>query len=233
MRVGQRIELPLDGRRHAFMVAGVWRDYAHQYGAIVMNADDARRLTGGLRATEAALWLAPGATVDQVARALRARLADPERFDVSTSGDIRARSLRIFDRSFAVTYLLEAVAIFVGLFGVGVGFSAQALARSREFGVLRHVGMTRRQIGTMLAFEGGLLGLLGAGVGLALGWGVAWVLVAVVNPQSFHWTMTLHMPWGLLAVSALALVAAAALTALASGRRAMAVGAVRAVREDW
>lgn len=233
MRVGQRIELPLDGRRHAFMVAGVWRDYAHQYGAIVMNADDARRLTGGLRATEAALWLAPGATVDQVARALRARLADPERFDVSTSGDIRARSLRIFDRSFAVTYLLEAVAIFVGLFGVGVGFSAQALARSREFGVLRHVGMTRRQIGMMLAFEGGLLGLLGAGVGLALGWGVAWVLVAVVNPQSFHWTMTLHMPWGLLAVSALALVAAAALTALASGRRTMAVGAVRAVREDW
>ena len=233
MAPGQHIELPLAGRWHAFVVAGIWRDYARQSGAIVIDAGDAYRMMGERRPTEAALWLAPDIDVAEAIAAIRVRLPDADRLAFRTPGDIRGLSLRIFDRSFAVTYLLEAVAIVIGLFGVGVGFGAQALARAREFGMLRHIGMTRGQIGAMLALEGAMLGALGGAVGLALGWGVALVLVTVVNPQSFHWTMTMHMPWGLLATALLALVAAASLTALASGRRAMSAGAVRAVREDW
>jgi putative ABC transport system permease protein len=55
----------------------------------------------------------------------------------------------------------------------------------------------------------------------------------VVNPQSFHWTMQLHLPWPLLSIVAAVLVAASVLTALASGRYALSGGPVRAVREDW
>jgi len=233
MAVGQRIELPLAGTWRAFVVAGIWRDYARQYGAIVVDAEDAYRMIGERRPAEAALWLAPDADAARVAQAIRERLPGADRIESRTPGEIRGASLRIFDRSFAVTYLLEAVAIVVGLFGVGVSFGAQALARSREFGMLRHIGLTRGQVGGMLALEGGLLGLLGGAVGLALGWGLALILVTIVNPQSFHWTMEMHMPWGPLAAALLALVAAASLTALASGRRAMSASAVRAVREDW
>ncbi|MER1967614.1 FtsX-like permease family protein [Castellaniella sp. GW247-6E4] len=233
MAVGQRIELPLEGSRYAFTVAGVWRDYARQYGAIVVDAEHAYRMMGERRPDEAALWLVPGVAVAQVAREIRERLPGADRIGIRTPGEIRRASLRIFDRSFAVTYLLEVVAIVVGLFGVGVSFGAQALARSREFGMLRHIGVTRGQIGAMLALEGALLGALGGAVGLALGGGIAWILVDIVNPQSFHWTMAMHMPWGLLATALAALIAAASLTALACGRRAMSAGAVRAVREDW
>ncbi len=80
-----------------------------------------------------------------------ARCRSAPRWSLSQPGDIRARTLTIFDRSFAVTYLLEAVAIVIGLFGVAATFSAQTLARSREFGMLRHVGVTRRQILAILA----------------------------------------------------------------------------------
>jgi putative ABC transport system permease protein len=69
--------------------------------------------------------------------------------------------------------------------------------------------------------------------GLALGWVIAVILVHVVNPQSFHWTMNLHVPWAFLAKVAGAVVAAASLAALASGRQAMSRSAVRAVQEDW
>ncbi|MFP4905312.1 FtsX-like permease family protein, partial [Paraburkholderia sp. BR14261] len=131
------------------------------------------------------------------------------------------------------TYLLEAVAVIIGLFGVGASFGSQALARTREFGMLRHIGVTRRQIGLMLAMEGALVALLGVLAGLTLGLSLAMVLVHVVNPQSFHWTMSVHMPWGLLAALASAVVVAAALTALLSSRAAMSVDAVRAVRDDW
>ena len=76
-----------------------------------------------------------------------------------TPGEIRELSLRIFDRSFAVTYAMEAVAVLVGLFGLSSSLGAIVLARRREFGVLRHLGLTRAQIGAMLAAEGGLLAL--------------------------------------------------------------------------
>ncbi|MES2739783.1 MAG: FtsX-like permease family protein [Pseudomonadota bacterium] len=231
-RPGTRLTLPMNGRPHSFFVAGVWRDYARQSGSVQIGLDDYRALTGDLDAGSAAFWLAPGAT----ASALREQLAAlpfGASLEVTQPSEIRALSLRIFDRSFAVTYVLEAIAIVIGLFGVAATFSAQTLARAKEFGMLRHIGLTRRQILAILALEGGALTGLGIGTGFALGWIISLILVFIVNPQSFHWTMQLHVPWSLLAAVAAALLAAAAITALVAGRHALSGGPIRAVREDW
>lgn len=232
-RPGQRITLPLQGRPVPFLVGGVWRDYARQYGTVVISQDDYRRLTDERRVTDAALWLEPGANPVQVAQRLRQRVAGGEHITFAQPREIRDITLKIFDRSFAVTYLLESIAIVIGLFGITASFSAQALARAREFGMLRHLGFMRWQIGAMLALEGALLALVGVAAGLGLGWVIALILVHVVNPQSFHWTMSLHVPWAFLAQVAGAVVASASLAALASGRQAMSRNAVRAVQEDW
>ena len=80
--------------------------------------------------------------------------------------EIRATSLRIFDRSFAVTYWLQAVAIAIGLFGIAASFSAQVLARRKEFGLLAHLGLTRRQILAVVAAEGAVWTGVGALLGL-------------------------------------------------------------------
>jgi len=229
---GSRLTLPLAGAAHEVVVAGVWRDYARQSGAVQLRLDDYRRLSGDTSVNDAALWLAPGTSPAQATAALRA-LPFGAALEFSEPGQIRATSLKIFDRSFAVTYLLEAVAIAIGLFGVGATFSAQTLARAKEFGMLRHVGVGRRQVLALLAAEGGLLTALGIGAGFALGWCISLILVFVVNPQSFHWTMQLHMPWRLLTAVAAILLACATLTALAAGRHAVAGSAIRAVREDW
>jgi putative ABC transport system permease protein len=116
---------------------------------------------------------------------------------------------------------------------VAATFSAQTLARAREFGMLRHVGVTRAQVLGLLAIEGGLLTVLGVVCGFALGLVISLILVFVVNPQSFHWTMQLHLPWNLLGAVAAVLVLASMATALVSGRYALSGGPVRAVREDW
>lgn len=231
--LGGRVLLPLGGRWLEAIVSGVWRDYARQNGAVIIEREDFARISGDDSVSEAALWLAPGHSAASTEQALRQRLPNGDRVEVSSPGEIRARSLKIFDRSFAVTYLLEAVAIVIGLAAIAVSFAAQALARSREFGMLRHIGVSRRQIAAMLALEGALLASLGIAAGLALGGAVALILVRVVNPQSFHWTMELHLPWQLIACVAVILVAAAALTAAWAGRRAMMTDAVSAVREDW
>ena len=215
-----------------FFVAGVWRDYAHQGGAVQIRLADYRLLSGDNNVNDAAIALAPGVTLEQ-ARARIEALPFGAALTLTAPSEIRAISLKIFDRSFAVTYLLEAIAIAIGLSGVAATFSAQTLARAREFGMLRHVGVTRGQILRILALEGGSLTALGVACGFVLGLFISLILVFVVNPQSFHWTMQLHLPWGLLAAVAALLLGAAVLTALVSGRYALSGGPIRAVREDW
>ena len=201
---------------------------------MLIDLADYRRLTGDPLANDAAIWLAPGASAAQVADALLATDADnPGILQIAHPGEIRAISLRIFDRTFAVTYLLEAVAVIIGLAGVAASFAALAAARRREFGMLRHLGLTRRQIGWMLAREGALAAGVGVLVGLVAGGAIGLVLIEVVNRQSFHWSMDLHVPWGSLLLFAGGLTALAALAALLAGRQAMRQDAVLAVREDW
>jgi len=231
-RPGQRVEVPLAGQPVALHVAGVWRDYARQTGAVMIDLADYRRLTGDPLASDAAIDLAPGAAADQVAEALKAA-AGPGALETAQPGLIRGITLRIFDRTFAVTYLLEAVAVGIGLAGVAASFAALAAARRREFGMLRHLGLTRRQIGWMLALEGALAAGVGVLGGLLAGGAIGLVLIEVVNRQSFHWSMDLRVPWGSLAWFAAALTVLAALAAVLAGRQAMRQEAVLAVREDW
>jgi putative ABC transport system permease protein len=231
-RLGQRVKLPLGGNGHVFVVAGVWRDYVRQNGAIQIRLADYRHLTEDTSATDIAVTVQPGVRVDSVMAGLRA-LPFGASLDLSRPDEIRAHTLVIFDRSFAVTYLLEAVAIVIGLFGVAATFSAQALARAREFGMLRHVGVTRAQILAILALESGMLTACGIAMGFVLGFAISLILVFVVNPQSFHWSMSLHVPWTVLGTVALVMLASSCSTAVISGRSAVSVDAVRAVKEDW
>jgi putative ABC transport system permease protein len=162
------------------------------------------------------------------------RAAPPEApIDVATPGELRAFSLRIFDRSFAVTRWLQGVALAIGLAGIAASFSAQVLARRREFGTLQHLGFTRRQVLSLVTAEGALWSAVGAVLGLALGLAVSVVLVKLVNPQSFHWTMSMSVPLPTLALLALGVVVAGALTAWGSGHAAADRDVVRAVKEDW
>jgi putative ABC transport system permease protein len=230
---------PVEPARPAtFFVAGVWRDYARQSGAIAMDKRVFEQLTGDRRANDLALWLNDQTQVPRVQQALR-NLADPlengagQLLEFGTASQIRASTLKMFDRSFAVTYWLQAVAIGIGLFGVAASFSAQVLARRKEFGLLAHLGLTRRQILAVVAFEGAAWTSLGAMAGLALGLAVSVVLVHVVNPQSFHWTMELMLPWLRLLALCLAVVAAGTVTAWLAGRAAAGKDAVLAVKEDW
>lgn len=220
-----------------FVVAGVWRDYVRQSGAVIIDQRDYLRLTGDRRINDAQLWIAPGASVAEVQGRLRALVAreagNPDLIEFASAAQVRAVSLRIFDRSFAVTYWLQAVAIAIGLFGVAASFSAQVLARRKEFGLLAHLGLTRSQILAVVAGEGAAWTVIGAIAGLALGLAVAIVLVHVVNPQSFHWTMDLLVPWLRLLALCAAVVAAGTLTAWLAGRAAAGRDAVLAVKEDW
>lgn len=242
-------------RAATFFIAGVWRDYVRQTGAITLDSAAYQRLTGDTRISDLALWPADG--VDMAALQNRIRSAaqqasaaapvgsngsgaanhsvdgNPPLVEFVSAQSIRERSLQIFDRSFAVTYWLQAVAIGIGLFGVAACFSAQVLARRKEFGLLAHLGLTRRQILTVVAGEGAAWTSVGAIAGVLLGLAVSVVLVHVVNPQSFHWTMEMNIPAPRLWALCAAVVVSGTVTAWLAGRAAAGRDAVMAVKEDW
>jgi len=219
-----------------YRVVGIWRDYARQHGSLVIDRDDFIRLTGDTTVHDLAVHPAAADAVADTRAAIEA-LADrqgaQELIEFAQASQIRAISLRIFDRSFAVTTWLQMVAIGIGLFGVAASFSAQVLARQREFGLLAHLGLTRRQVLGVVALEGLAWTSLGALAGLLLGLAVSVVLVHVVNPQSFHWTMDLVLPWLRLLALCAAVVLAGTLTAWVAGRAAASRDAVQAVKQDW
>jgi putative ABC transport system permease protein len=231
LQPGQRWRFPLGGQVRDVQVAGVWRDYARQNGALLVDRARYIRLTGDERANDAGVWLAPGADAATVRQALAASAGEDA--EILTPGDIRDLSMAVFDRTFAVTYALEAVALVIGLLGLSSAIGTEVIARRREFGMLRHLGVSRRDIAGVLAAEGAAVGAAGLAVGALLGFAMSLILIHVVNRQSFHWSMELHVPWLGLAVFFAVLLALATLVAVVGGRQAMGMDAVRAVREDW
>ena len=232
-RVADRIAVPLAGRLEPLYVAGVFRDYGRSTGAIVISRELYASRTGDRGASEASVWLARDARAGEVTARIRAALTNGESLEIRTTTEVRELSLSAFDRAFIVTYALEGIAVLIGLLGVAFAGASTALARRSEFGMLRHLGMLRRQIIRMLAGEGLLLSALGVLYGLALGVALSLVLVYVVNRQSFSWSIDLAVPWQQLIALSAALMLAATITNVVSGRAALRTDALRAVREDW
>jgi putative ABC transport system permease protein len=226
-----------------FYVAGVWRDYVRQFGSVVIDSEQYVQLTGDLRVNDLAVWPKRGVSgeASAVSKALQQQIRQLFSEDAALAGlvefassdEIRSISLKMFDRSFAVTYWLQAVAIAIGLFGIATSFSAQVLSRRKEFGLLAHLGLTRSQILRVVALEGAAWTAIGALAGCLLGLAISLVLIHVVNPQSFRWTMDMSIPWARLAALAFAVMVAGTFTAWLAGRAAASKDAVLAVREDW
>ena len=220
LKPGQTLRLPLLGREVEVFVGGVWRDYARQFGAVVIGATDYRALGGKFEATELALWPHQGG--EAAARDWLAREASRYGIEMAEAGEIRALSLDIFDKSFAVTYALEAAAMLIGLFGLAVTLAASVWLRARELATLSALGFNRAMLTRAVMLEGALIAAIGLAVGLACGIAVGAILTHVVNPQAFHWRMELQIPW-------LQVLPGAALT-LAAGIIASRFAALQATR---
>ena len=91
------------------------------------------------------------------------------RIFVFSNRSLETDASRIFDRTFAITYALEAVAIFVAVMGIAGALLALVIDRRREFGLFRFLGASTQQVRKLILIEAGLLGLLANIAGLALG----------------------------------------------------------------
>ena len=204
VRAGDVIELPLGAGNVALTIAGVYYDYSSSQGLVIVDNSTLLKYLPEQPATNAAVYVRRGARADDVLHEIRLR-TEGLGVMIAPNAELRRASLEIFDRTFAITWALEAVAIAVAMLGAANALFAVVLDRRRELGMLRYLGASARQVRGMILSEAALLGLLASAAGVALGFALSLLLIFVVNKQSFGWTIQFHPP-NLLLGGALALV---------------------------
>jgi putative ABC transport system permease protein len=192
LRKGDRVTLSGPQGPLELPIAGVFYDYSTDGGKVVMDRALYERHWGDRSSTVVPLYLAPGADPEALRRAIAARLGGDPPVMILTNGELRREVLRIFDQTFAVTYALEVIAVAVALLGIVNTLLTGILERQRELAVLRAIGGTPSQIGRLILWESGLLGLAGTALGVAAGLALSILLIEVINKQSFGWTILFH-----------------------------------------
>ena len=197
---GSVISLPLAGATRHFTVLGIYYDYSAERGYIVLDRGTLLKYLPDKALSNIAVYLQPDANGDAV-RAAIDRAISGRAVLVFSHGALRRAAIQVFDRTFRITYALEAVAVFVAVMGIAGALLAIVIDRRREFGLIRCLGAERAQVRKIILCEAGLLGLLANIVGLVLGTFLSLILIFVINKQSFGWTIQFHWPIALLFIA--------------------------------
>lgn len=228
VRPGDRLELPAPGGPQPVEVRAVYADYGNERGSLILDRKDFLRGWGEQRFASFAVFLRPGEDPEALAR--RWGIRHPG-LQVRPNRGLREQVATTFHQTFALTYALEFIGLTVALAGLAQAVLGLALQRRGELLTLRALGARVGELTRLLLAEGLLLGLAGLAGGIALGLLLAGILVRVLNPQVFGWTLQFAVDGPFLAALAASTLAGAALALWPAARLAARIPADRAAEE--
>lgn len=230
--VGDTLTLRTDRGPRDFPVAGVYYDYTSDRGVIRMPYTTYRANWDDAAISSLALYAAPGVDVDRLVERLRAAAAGEGELVISSSRGLREGTLAIFDRTFAITAVLQLLATVVAFIGVLSALMALQLERARELAMLRANGLTPGQLWGLVLAQTSLMGLVAGLLAAPLGFALAVVLVYVINRRSFGWTLDLALEPGLFLQALAVALAAAVLAGLYPALKMSRTSPALALREE-
>jgi putative ABC transport system permease protein len=231
VKAGDSIKLGLGESRASFRIADVYYDYASERGYILMDRDTLLKYLPDPAPSNVAVFVEPGVNPAQVRKEIQEAAAG-YRILIFSDRDLRTEAVRIFDRTFSITYALEAVAVLVAVMGIAGALLALVIDRRRELGLLRFLGASANQIRKLILVEAGLLGLLANVAGFVLGYFLSLILVFVINKQSFGWTIRFHWPIAVLCGALTVVYAATVLAGLYPAQVAVRLNPLEAIHEE-
>ena len=206
------LELRTDHGPRSFTILATYQSYDINADAVLMSRATYDRLFDDDGVDSIGLYLADGADVESVMRAIETASDGRQELTSNSNARIRQLSLDIFDQTFVITDVLYWLATGVALIGILASMLALQLENGREHGVLRALGMTPGQVGGMITLQTGVIGLLSGVFALPLGVVMAWVLIEVINRRAFGWQIDMVVAPDIL-LTAVAFAASAALLA--------------------
>jgi putative ABC transport system permease protein len=186
----------------AFRINDISSSYSTTSGFIYIHRKWLKRYWGLDDATQMSAYVAPGTNVDELITRLKSRLLPAYSLEIMNNRELRDKVMDIFNRSFAITYAIEFIAIIVSLIGVITTLLSLVLERKREISILRYLGADWRQIQQTLMLSAGFTGITGIVLGTALGLLMSIILIQVVNKISFGWEIHFSVPlYSLIAIA--------------------------------
>jgi putative ABC transport system permease protein len=231
LKAGDSMTLSLGEAQVSFRIADVYYDYSSERGNILMDRKTMLRYLPDPAPSNLAIYVSPDAQLEMV-RAEIEKATAGHRVLMFSNRDLRAEAIRIFDRTFAITYALEAVAVLVAVMGIAGALLALVIDRRRELGLLRFLGAATGQVRKLILVEAGLLGLLANFAGLALGFALSLILIYVINKQSFGWTIRFHWPVEVLLGALTVVYGATVLAGLYPAQVAVRLNPLEVVHEE-
>jgi len=231
VKTGDFITLSLGKDRPRFRIADIYYDYSSERGNILIDREILLKYLPDPAPSNLAIFIAPGVDLEIVRQEIL-RAASGYRILIFSDREIRGQAIRIFDRTFAITYALEAVAVMVAVMGIAGALLALVIDRRRELGLLRFLGASTAQIRKLILMEAGLLGLLANIAGFVLGTLLSLILVFVINKQSFGWTIRFHWPVAVLLGALSVVYAATVLAGLYPAQVAVRLNPIEVVVEE-
>lgn len=195
---GDQVSIPAPGGALDLTVNGVYYDYSTEKGLVIMDRRLYLEHFPDPFIDSLTVYLEPGADREAVTDALRvAAAATPGAPPLlyRANDDLRGFALDAFDRTFAITWLLQGIAVLVAVLGVATTLLAQILDRRHEIETLRYLGASRGRVARIIVLESSLIGLAGLALGLVSGLLLSWILTRVIMLQSFGWSIAYEVPW--------------------------------------
>ncbi len=220
LRDGDVMQLTTPDGPRTFPIAGVFYDYTRDQGIVYMSAKSFVSFWRDDRVHSVAVYLKENRSGEEVSQAFRSEFSRDGQFMIYSNQLLRRRIFEIFDQTFAVTYVLLAIAVFVAITGIFLSLTILITERQRELAILRAIGASTGQIRKLLLSETAMLGFLATVVGMVSGICLSLVLTGVINRAFFGWTIHLAFPWRSLWFTPVWILAAALIAGIIPAWRA-------------
>jgi putative ABC transport system permease protein len=232
VREGDTLALTTPDGPRSFPIVAVFYDYTRDQGIVYMSTENFARFWHDDRVHSVAIYLRPNHRGEEVTKNLWSQFGPHRHFTIFSNQSLRRRIFEIFDQTFAVTYVLLAISLFVAITGIFLALTILITERQRKLAILRAIGASAGQIRTLLLSETAMLGLLAAVIGLASGICLALVLTGVINRVFFGWTIHFAFPWRALLFTPVWILAAAIVAGIVPAWRASRMALADNLRDE-
>ncbi len=198
---GDRLTLNTPAGTVEIEIAAIYYDYSQEQGLIIVDRGTYLKYYNDPNVNSFVVYLQDARHLPTVRKEIIRTLGSSDRIIVRSNQELKKEVLRIFDNTFAITYSLEIIGVGVAILGLFNTLISLIIERRREIGILRFIGAFQEQVKKMILIEAALLGVIGSVLGLAAGIVVSYLLIFVINKQSFGWTILVHYPYGFILIA--------------------------------
>ena len=195
LKRGDVLELETPKGRARFTINSSSISYSTLSGFIYMDHRWLKEYWGLDDATQLSLYLSKNADKNNIIRTIEQGLGRKYALDVSDNKELRTTVLTIFDRSFALTYTIEVIAIIISIIGVVNALLILVFEKKHSISILRYLGATWKHISQSMVLAASIIGIAGIALGCVMGTAISMVITHVINRISFGWEVSLRIPF--------------------------------------